>query len=153
MPTLADDVSVALGNCVTNLERCDVVVEAISGAGGLALEKDTDIAAESRMRDVSTNSRPQLNDAAFTFEGVFRRLYRQRNVVVHDGSTTSIALEPALRIAAPLFGAGMDRLLHTHQTEGLRPTERAARADNSLTLVGDSDGPKITRLLEAQPAV
>ena len=103
------------------------------------------------MREVSANSRPQLNDATSTFEGVFRRLYRQRNVVVHGGSTASIGLEPALRIAAPLFGAGMDRLLHAHLTEGLQPLELAARAENSLALGGDPDGPKVTRLLEQRP--
>ncbi len=151
-PAQADDTSMALGNSATNLERCDVVAEAISSAGGLALEDDTDIAAENRMRDVLANSQSQLNDAALTFEAAFRRLYRQRNIVVHGGSTGSIGLEPALRIVAPLFGAGMDRLFHAQLTEGLQPLELAARAENSLALVGDQDGPKLTRLLEPRPA-
>ena len=46
----------------------------------------------------------------------------------------------------------MDRLLHAHLTEGLQPLELAARAENSLALVGDSDGPRVTRLLEPRPA-
>jgi hypothetical protein len=103
------------------------------------------------MRDVLANSRAQLNDVMLTFDGVFRRLYRQRNIVVHGGSTASIGLEPALRIAAPILGAGIDRLLHAQLTEGLLPLELAARAENSLALVGDPYGPAVTRLLEPTP--
>ena len=94
-------------NSVVNLILfADVESDGLSDAGGLVLEKDTDIAAESRMREVSANSRLQLNDVAYTFEGVFRRLYRQRNVVVHGGSTASIGLEPALRIGGATIWSG-----------------------------------------------
>ena len=37
----------------------------------------------------------------------FRRLYRQRNLVIHWGKTDAVALNATLRTAAPLVGAGM----------------------------------------------
>jgi hypothetical protein len=82
------------------------------------------------------------------FSGVFRRLYRQRNIIVHGGTTAAVALEPAIRTAAPLLGAGLDRLVHAQITHSVEPLDLAARAENSLALVGDAHGPTIVELLE-----
>lgn len=139
----------ALIQCQTNLHRCEVIAVALHLTTHPLHLRDTDRAAAARMRTVLSSSHRQLNDVAGTFEDAFRRLYRQRNIVVHGGSTASIGLEPALRIAAPLFGAGLDRLIHAHITENLKPLELAARAENALLLAGDEHGPLPTRLLEA----
>ena len=138
-----------LADCLTNLHRCEVIAVAIALTKHPLHATDTDRAAAARMRTVLDSSHAQINDVAKTFEDAFRRLYRQRNIVVHGGSTASIGLEPALRIAAPLFGAGLDRLLHAQITENLKPLELAARAENALLLVGDEHGPLPTRLLES----
>jgi hypothetical protein len=82
------------------------------------------------------------------FEGVLRRFYRQRNIVVHGGTTGSVAIEATLRTAPPLVGAGLDRLVHAKLQYGINPLELAARAANSLELVGDDLGPEIVSLLE-----
>src|SRR5207302_1003426 len=80
--------------------------------------------------------------------GRFRRLYRQRNIVVHGGNTAAIALDSALRTAAPLIGAGLDRLVHAQLIKHVEPLDLAARAENSLALVSDPLGPDPTKLLE-----
>lgn len=144
-------ISTVLANCLTNLDRCEVIAAALDFTRHPLHTTDSDRAAAARMRTVLASGHRQLNDVARTFEDAFRRLYRQRNIVVHGGSTASIALEPALRIAAPLFGAGLDRLLHAQITENLQPLELAARAENSLLLVEDEHGPFPTRLLEPTP--
>lgn len=77
---------------------------------------------------------------------VFRRLYRQRNMVVHGGFTKTVALDASLRTAAPLLGAGMDRIAHSWFVERVEPLELASRANARLPLVESSDD--IVDLLE-----
>ncbi|WP_152690566.1 hypothetical protein [Jiangella alkaliphila] len=100
------------------------------------------------MRTALNAPRTQLNDVKCIFEGVFRRLYRQRNIVVHGGNTVAIALDSALRTSAPLIGAGLDRVVHAQLIGELSPLDLAARAENSLSLAGDVLGPSLTDMLE-----
>ncbi len=44
------------------------------------------------MKAVLAGPHSQLADVRTIVTGVFRRLYRQRNIVVHGGSTAGIAL-------------------------------------------------------------
>ena len=81
-------------------------------------------------------------------EGSLRRLYRQRNIVLHGGSTQSVALNATLRTAAPLVGAGLDRLTHAYLVDGVLPLALAAKAELRLGLVGARDAPSVTDLLE-----
>jgi len=81
-------------------------------------------------------------------EGSLRRLYRQGNIVLHGGSTESVALDAALRTAAPLVGAGLDRVAHAYLADGITPLALAATAETSLALVGAQDAPPVTDLLE-----
>ena len=81
-------------------------------------------------------------------EGSLRRLYRQRNIVLHGGSTESVALDAALRTAAPLVGAGLDRVAHAYLADGITPLALAATAETSLALAGAQDAPPVTDLLE-----
>jgi hypothetical protein len=148
-PPTADDLSLRLDKCATNMERSRVVAEALSdgAATTLVLKSPHELAAGERMKSVLQNPHRQLNDVSRVLSGVFRRLYRQRNIVVHGGSTESIALDAALRTAAPLIGAALDRLVHAQLIDDESPLTLAARAENSLALVGDPLGPHVTRLL------
>ncbi|MGH3867291.1 MAG: hypothetical protein ACRDQ4_14335 [Pseudonocardiaceae bacterium] len=58
------------------------------------------------------------------------------------------ALDSALRTAAPLIGAGLDRIVHSQLINRVKPLDLAARAENSLALASDPLGPTLTRLLE-----
>lgn len=100
------------------------------------------------MKAVLAEPSRQLDDVRSIIRGVFRRLYRQRNIVVHGGNTAAIALDSCLRTAAPLIGAGLDRLVHAQLIEHVDPLDLAARAENGLNLVNDPLGPDPTRLLE-----
>jgi hypothetical protein len=68
-------------------------------------------------------------------EDAFRRLYRQRNLVVHAGHTTSVAGDGCLRTAAPLVGAGIDRLVSAAALHGTPPLTVAVRAELALASV------------------
>ncbi|MCW3844431.1 hypothetical protein ONA70_30525 [Micromonospora yasonensis] len=132
----------------TNAERCQILAAALGGGDKLALSLPGDVAAGQRMTKVLANPFRELGDVRAVFEGVLRRLYRQRNIVMHGGTTAAVALDAALRTAAPLVGAGMDRLVHAKLTLGLEPLDLVARAENSLALVGDPLGPSLTHLLD-----
>ncbi|WP_155984748.1 hypothetical protein [Saccharomonospora piscinae] len=147
-PSTPDDLSRRLGTRETNVERSRLVADALSSDHcPLALECPHELAAASRMKALLAQPRKELNDVSRILRGVFRRLYRQRNIIVHGGNTKAIALDAALRTSAPLIGAALDRLVHAQLVENERPLTVAARAENSLALAGDPLGPDITRLL------
>jgi hypothetical protein len=81
--------------------------------------------------------------------GSLRRLYRQRNIIVHGGTTHNPALAATLRTTAPLIGAGLDRITHAFLTEGVDPLDLASRAQVRLASVAKSTWRPIVELLEA----
>jgi hypothetical protein len=83
-----------------------------------------------------------LKDIESYTTAAFRRLYRQRNLVLHGGITNGVALPASLRTITPLVGAAMDRIAHAWYVDNLSPLELAARARISLDTVGSSGAPK-----------
>jgi hypothetical protein len=57
-----------------------------------------------------------------------RRLYRVRNLILHGGMTNAEALPTALRAAAPLVSAGVDRVVRAQLLDAASPIELVARA-------------------------
>lgn len=147
VPAPESDLARSLSECGSNIERSRVIASALRSGTSLPLSSSRDLAAAERMKAVLSAPQPQLRDVSVILRCVFRRLYRQRNIVLHGGSTGAVALEAAVRSAAPLIGAGLDRLVHAQLIEGVGPLTLAARAENSLALVGDPLGPEVTRLL------
>ncbi|MFI7607431.1 integrase [Micromonospora sp. NPDC049366] len=147
-PNPPDPLSTELTQLKNNMERSRAVASALAGGHVLAVSSPSDAAAVQRMAAVLANPYKELADVRTVFEGVLRRLYRQRNIVVHGGTTASVAMDATLRTAPPLVGAGLDRLVHAKLQTGVGPLELAARAANSLELVGDSLGPEVVSLLE-----
>jgi hypothetical protein len=136
-----------LDSCATNRDRADLVAAEIAGGAPLTLSSDSDRAAYERLRKLLDDPHAVLKDIEGYTSGAFRRLYRQRNLVLHGGKTDGVALRASLRTAAPLVGAGMDRITHARYEDRLSPLELAARARISLDTVGSTDGPKCVDLL------
>jgi hypothetical protein len=156
-PAQPDDLSVTLTACSTNLERARAVALAIRTQSGLpdvsrARSRYSDLAAIERMTKVLADPRKELGAAVGTFRVALRRLYRTRNIVLHGGSTKGVAVQAALRTAAPLVGAGLDRLAHAALVEGIHPLNVAARAELALQLVDGETGLSVVALLEPQRA-
>ena len=76
-----------------------------------------------------------------------RRLYRARNIVLHGGSTASIVLDATLRTAAPLVGAGLDRVAHAFFESEMHPLDLAARAELAIELVAGETRLSVVDLL------
>lgn len=147
-----DSITDALARCTTNLERARVVARALESGDTLHFEgrrnPGSETAAEDRMRGLLASPRDTLDDVRRALTVAIRRLYRSRNIVLHGGSTDGVALQASLRTAAPLVGAGLDRIVHAALTEQLDPLDLAARAEVSLRLAGGETGLSVVELLE-----
>ena len=151
-PATPDALAAALESCTSNRHRAATVAAALATEGMVepvdGFWRNADMAAVHRMRSVVSNPRNALNAAVTAFRIAIRRLYRTRNIVLHGGSTQGVALNAALRIAAPLVGAGFDRMTHAMLNEGITPLDLAARAEVALALVGGETGLTVVDLLE-----
>jgi len=133
-----------------NRTRSLLVAQKIQGCRNLTLTELSDQAALERMRKLLSQPQDVLSDIRSHVADSLRRLYRQRNLVLHWGKTDSVALRASLRTAAPLVGAGMDRIAHAWYTEKTRPLELAARASISLATVRSNDPSSCVGLLDGR---
>lgn len=148
LPGERDATRVRLDSCATNRERSIVVADALTGGNELALSSASDQAAAARMSKMLAHPHATLGDVRTHVNSAMRRLYRQRNIVMHGGATGAVALDSALRTAAPLVGAGLDRIVHAAFADGTDALTLADRAHLRLRLVGGADGSHIAELLE-----
>jgi hypothetical protein len=130
-----------------NRARCEAVSAYLTGVRvSLGLEQ-SDRAAVTRMQKLLKNPHRVLREVSDHATIAFRRMYRQRNLVLHWGKTDAVALRASLRTAAPLVGAGLDRIIHAYYVDGLNPLELVARARLALSTVGTRGGVSPTSLL------
>jgi hypothetical protein len=132
-----------------NSSRCDIVANRLDQVvANPERLSSSDVAAAARMAAMMSQPRKVLDDVMSHATVALRRLYRQRNLVLHWGRTNAVALRATLRTCAPLVGAGFDRVIHAHYVDRLSPLQLVARATTALMTVGTSDGPTCTRLLD-----
>ena len=140
--------SAELRSVNSNQARCYIAASAIAeGRIDSSTLPPSDRAALARISELLSNPAAALDTVCDYASIAFRRLYRQRNIVLHWGRTDGVALQASLRTAAPLVGAGIDRIIHAHYVDGLSPLQLVARAKVSLATVGTKSGPACTRLL------
>ncbi len=145
-PRLCRDLDVIGGN---NRERARRMVRWLTAEPVVRVDDPVTTAALGRMRELVAAPSVTLGRVERYLRGCFRRLYRQRNIVLHGGSTRSIALPSTVRTAGPLVGAALDRLAHGHAVSGVAPLDMAGRAELALRVVEDADGWGPHELLDA----
>ena len=143
-----DELASSIADAATNRDRATLVGDAILNGTPLQLTSDTDRLAEQRLKKILQEPRAALLDIEQHAKHTLRRLYRQRNLVLHWGRTNAVGLRAALRTAAPLVGAGMDRVVHASFAANTSPLELAARARLRLEVLGSADGCSPVDLLE-----
>ncbi|HEY5329735.1 MAG TPA: hypothetical protein VIJ79_07625 [Acidobacteriaceae bacterium] len=134
----ADPIAAQLAACGTNRDRALLTAGKILAEPTATFGSPSDHAAISRMGSTLANPHTNLRDIEGHVTTAFRRLYRQRNLVIHWGKTDAIALNATLRTAAPLVGAGVDRIAHGWFVDGIKPVELAARARIGIDTVGSA---------------
>lgn len=130
------DIANKLKDIEENRDRAALVAQAIASGNIPTLDEPSDEAAFERMRVLLASPSDKLADIQIHATDAFRRLYRQRNLVLHGGKTSAVALRASLRTAAPLVGAGVDRIVHGRYVDRLHPLELAARARLALVTAG-----------------
>ena len=132
-----------------NVQRCALVLRALeSGALG-PMTKPEEEAGRQRMLGLVQFPVQTLRRVEGYIQGAFRRLYRQRNIVLHGGSTQAAALPAAIRTAGPLVGGVLDRLCHGIEVSGREPLDLASHARAALDAAGDRTGWPLHELLGA----
>jgi hypothetical protein len=144
---LGGDVANRLAIYEENKTRAQVTAEAIKTGELETLPNESDRAALFRMQALLRNPGRVLLDIQDHVASVFHRLYRQRNLVLHGGKTDAVGLRASLRTAAPLVGAGMDRIAHASFVQGVGPLELAARARINMDLLASGGAPDVLSLL------
>ncbi|MFD0901400.1 hypothetical protein [Actinomadura sediminis] len=130
-----------------NRVRVEILVRWLRSRPSLPDLDPADLAVLERMRELVDHPRQALGRVNGYLRGALRRLYRQRNIVLHGGSTRSIALRASLRTAGPLVGAALDRVAHGYAAGGAGPLDLASRAQLAMTVVDDPEGWGLHELL------
>lgn len=138
LPRVDSALETKLDGVTENRDRCAVIAEALTRNPQQTFEtaRLSDQAAVARMAKLLRNPQHVLAVIQEQSAVAFRRLYRQRNLVLHWGKTDAVALRANLRTAAPLVGAGIDRIIHAFYVDRLSPLELVARAKVALATVG-----------------
>lgn len=120
--------------------------DALRGGASVAYRRTRHNLALERMKALLARPDVVLPKVIGQLEDAFRRLYRQRNLVVHAGDLTSVAIRGTLRTVAPLVGAGIDRIVHASSSSRISPIALAAIAEVNLAAVTE-DGKRLVELL------
>ena len=143
-----DSLSEELRRASSNLERCELLGTAIQQGERVCFRAPSDRAALERVRDILADPSAALRRVVTYTNEALQRLYSQRNLVLHTGTTDSVAMSSTLRTAPPLVGAGLDRLVHDALATGESdPLRLVARARTALEHCGHEGGAKPWDLL------
>lgn len=121
-----------IGSAASNRDRAELSAKEIMAGTAPELKCWSDRAAVERMKDLFSSPNDRLKAIRDHIHDTFARLYRQRNLVLHAGRTGAVAIRATLRTAAPLVGAGFDRISQARFAKNMRPIQLAGRARTSL---------------------
>jgi len=138
----------SLSVCTTNRKRCELLVSTLEAKDEPIISGLRDQLAQRRVEKVINSPRHTLLAIQRQAAASLRRLYRQRNLVLHGGQVSGEALSATLRTVAPVVGAGLDRIAHASLIREERPLDLAAKARMQVERAGSGDGPSLTALLE-----
>jgi hypothetical protein len=124
------------------------IADLLRSGGDLGMPKAGDVAAQARMREVVDWPDATLMKVRRYITDSVRRLYRQRNLVMHGGRTDAVALRAALRVSAPLVGAAFDVVAHQWFENQTDPLRVAAQAELAFELLSGPGPHDVTRLIE-----
>lgn len=119
-----------------NHVRATIALQMLRRGETISVRHRSDKAALQRVLKLLRAPQQALLDIQRHAGTAIRRLYRQRNLVLHGGRIDNAALNASLRTAAPLVGAGIDRIVHAWLVNGHPPSQLAALARVQLDTLG-----------------
>lgn len=139
--TGSDELATELAELTTTADKAARMLAALTDGIFPKFEAPKDVAALNRVRQLLDDPANVLTRVRGYYVTTFRRLYYQRNFIMHAGKLDSVSLRAASRTAPQLVAAGIDRLVNANFAAGIEPHGLAARAKNELHLV-NSPGAK-----------
>lgn len=124
----SDALASAITALAENRDKAQLLEQAIASQTSLNLPRTSDQWAAARLAPLLRDPYAGVRSLEAVLQHVFRRLYRQRNIIAHGGRTDSIGLDSTIRLAAPLVGEGLDRIAHAMLKRGVEPLRLAAGA-------------------------
>jgi hypothetical protein len=145
----ADGLRRDLDKATTATARVERLERALRGGTKIRFAAARDQAACNRVKKLITDPVVSLGNVRWYLAQAFRRLYHQRNVIMHSGRFQSVVMRATLRTVPPLAAAGLDRIVMAYQI-GPRNSalKLAARAALELDLVGSDAARTLGTLLE-----
>jgi len=145
----SDAITSQFSTATSNQMRCNILIGAIDGASLAPFAKHSDEAALTRMQNLIIQPSSELSKIREHTAQTFRRLYRQRNLVLHAGVFDSVAMASVLRCAPPLVGAAFDRIVHRALTTGEQSChDLVARAHLSIRMASSNPTRSVAELLD-----
>lgn len=148
-PAIPDALTASLVDVTVNLERCRIVEDSIRAGHSPVVRRPSDQALVKRVDSMIAYPAEKLGNVRRYVGDTLRRLYTQRNLIMHAGSFQSVTLRATLRTAPSLVAAGVDRVvgaqLGDRRTD---PLALAARAETELGLLGTPAQRRLCDLLE-----
>lgn len=151
MAQRGDDLGGKLGedSNLTQVQKLDALLEEIDGGRLNFSERPSDAAAVARINAIIADPASVMERVRGYYRDAFRRLFNQRNLLLHGGRFDSVALPATMRTTPPLVAAGIDRLVHAAmQEQPTSPFGLAARAMNEIDLLGQPGARPVHRLLD-----
>jgi len=121
-----DSLAVQITACSDNRSRARLMEQHIIGGGTPAWRHSPDELAFMRVKKVLPPDAQGLSDIEAYLQAAMRRLYRQRNLLLHAGKMDAVALHPTLRTTTPIVAAGLDRIVAASVERGVTALEFAA---------------------------
>jgi hypothetical protein len=146
--TVKDEYSRELRRLGGTRDQALAVADLLRAGDTLGLSDPQDRAAEARMLEVVQAPSDTLTTVRRYINDSVRRLYRQRNLVMHGGRTEAVALRASLRAAAPLVGAAFDVVAHQWYENEREPLRVAAQAGIAFEILRGPGPHDVTRLIE-----
>ncbi|MFZ1579442.1 MAG: hypothetical protein WAT47_13955 [Nostocoides sp.] len=134
---------------LTQPQKLDLLARNLQGGSMPQVNDPADAAAIGRIEALTADPSVVMTRVRGYYRDSFRRLFNQRNLLLHGGRFDSVALPATMRTVPALVAAGIDRLVHAAmQNEPSSPFELAARADVEIGLLGTSGSRQLHRLLD-----
>lgn len=143
--TLASSIKEASSNSI----KTELLLDYISNSGDPGFMRPADVAAVARVKQMISSPETVLRRVREYYKTTFRRLYYQRNFIMHAAKFNSVSLPSTNRIAPQLVASGIDRIVNAKfGPAAVTSIGLAARAANELGLLGRSGARSLHSLLD-----
>lgn len=132
----------------SSTQKAEVLFGIICSGERLLYEDPKDAASFIRARYLAMEPVQTMKRVRGYYRDSFRRLYYQRNLIMHSGKFDSVSLASTVRTLPVLTAAGVDRIIRARFTApSVDPIGLAARAANELELLGAAGARPVHRLI------